>query len=809
MSKKYFSIALAALLATSASAAPRTLTEARALAQQFMNQKNGHKVVDSALRPALPTRAAGDQQPYYIFDDAEAQGFVIVSGTDLMREVIGYSTNSTMPASMDEMPDNLRSWMQWLSESAAYLEEHPEAALTLAEQQQEVTPVEPLMNSQWNQSPLYNNYCPPTAAGSSKLCPVGCTATATAQIVRYHLAKEQKVLQGKGSQSYVCNGVSLSVDYSQHTYDYAKMPLKLDGNSTEEEINEVAKLSYHIGVGVHMNYAAGGSGAWTSCVPLTLINNFGFNSNYRQVIRELYDFADWNTMLLDELYNKRPILYSGQSSTGGHAFVLEGVDAQGLYYVNWGWGGMSDGYFDVNVLRPSSVGTGATASPDGFCNFQTASRYLCLEEGVGELVPTVSVYNTITLKEGEYACGESIPLSDIIYVTNEGPFELSGSIGYSLMQNEALVDSCHHFAHGTLSGMNLDNGNMGYIVLSSGYPIPENLADGEYQLWLSFLQDGIEKPFLVRARYPSLSYTTLKVSGGKVSVTKPSYEAKLSADGWVMDDDNIQSNKPAKISVTVKNESQQTYVAKYFLTLVTSMGIQAKKIESADIPALAPGESADVSFDCEFPSPGTWSVVLTAKRQNVGEAGEDQVSGGTASLEVSAHPSMGAKFTMVAPFKILSEEALSPRGKVTVRYILSNSGTAYEGEFGLQFFSSIVSKDVKGETYAPVTFGITAKDSVDVELTVPELKENATYYVRAAYLRGDSYEQFSAKDGVTNRLKVNTGLTGIEAVTTDEPAPDYRQSTVYDILGKRVSVSADGVLPKGIYIINGRKTVIK
>ena len=61
-------------------------------------------------------------------------------------------------------------------------------------------------------------------------------------------------------------------------------------------------------------------------------------------------------MLADEISAGRPILYCGysytQGSLGGHAFVFDGVDANGLFHVNWGWGGSGDGFFRVSLLSP-------------------------------------------------------------------------------------------------------------------------------------------------------------------------------------------------------------------------------------------------------------------------------------------------------------------------------------------------------------------------------------------------------------------------------------------------------------------------
>ena len=67
------------------------------------------------------------------------------------------------------------------------------------------------------------------------------------------------------------------------------------------------------------------------------------------------------------LFRSRPVLYAGTSSGGAHAFVCDGYDGNGLFHINWGWGGMCNGYFKLSVLNPNdNSGMGASSSKDGY-----------------------------------------------------------------------------------------------------------------------------------------------------------------------------------------------------------------------------------------------------------------------------------------------------------------------------------------------------------------------------------------------------------------------------------------------------------
>lgn len=64
-------------------------------------------------------------------------------------------------------------------------------------------------------------------------------------------------------------------------------------------------------------------------------------------------------MIREELDARFPLIYDGQSTKdGGHAFVCDGYDANGLFHINWGWGGSSNGYFQLSVLDDNGDGIG-------------------------------------------------------------------------------------------------------------------------------------------------------------------------------------------------------------------------------------------------------------------------------------------------------------------------------------------------------------------------------------------------------------------------------------------------------------------
>ena len=62
-------------------------------------------------------------------------------------------------------------------------------------------------------------------------------------------------------------------------------------------------------------------------------------------------------MIQNELNQGRPVLYSGRDTggIGGHAWVCDGYDANGNLHMNWGWGGMDNGYYLSTDLDPDGL----------------------------------------------------------------------------------------------------------------------------------------------------------------------------------------------------------------------------------------------------------------------------------------------------------------------------------------------------------------------------------------------------------------------------------------------------------------------
>ena len=292
-------------------------------------------------------RRVQSKKTFYIFNAEDNAGFVIVGGDDRLPEVMAYSHSGTFDVS------NLHPAAEAFLDAVADIADRENVAdneIATRAMDNPVPIVEPLIKTQWDQGVPYNGMCP---MDGSKRSLVGCVATAFSQIMRYW----EWPKTGKGKLSYTCSlpGYGkIEVDFSQSEYDWESMP------NTTKEINDsqvskdaVAKLCYECGVATRMNYSHDGSGTQDSYSVQALYSYMRYKaSTINWLLRECYSSQEeWDAIWKKELDEGRPLLYAGATvDHAGHAFIFDGYDSNGYVHVNWGWGGNSNGYYNMSYL---------------------------------------------------------------------------------------------------------------------------------------------------------------------------------------------------------------------------------------------------------------------------------------------------------------------------------------------------------------------------------------------------------------------------------------------------------------------------
>ena len=311
------------------------VTEQQALqkAQQFMKGKK----FQAKSQPRFSGGGTTASPSLYIFNAEGKGGFVIVSADDRTDEILGYANSGEM--NVNNLPSNLKAW----------LEGYEKYIQSLGNREVNSTPralvgdaIPYLIKTQWDQGTPYNLQCPEYPEGSGQRCLTGCVATAMAQVLYYYKYPKDEI---SGLESYTTRTDPISVDALPSTTFIWK-------NMTTDD-QELAKLMRYCGQLVEMDYAQDGSGAATQNI--LNLKNWGYSQEAKIVERTAYSDEEWENLIYRELAAKRPVLYSGNNESGGdgHQFICDGYDGNGLFHMNWGWGGYQDTYFVLSALNPN------------------------------------------------------------------------------------------------------------------------------------------------------------------------------------------------------------------------------------------------------------------------------------------------------------------------------------------------------------------------------------------------------------------------------------------------------------------------
>lgn len=490
-------LSLMLLLSVSAIAGPRSYQQAKAIAQRqaaMLGIEMDAEVAASAKaapRMSVSSAVTPSATCYYVFANGEDKGFTIVSGDDRMPEVVGYSAQGTYDP--DHLPANYVGFMKAYQETVeALLKGDAQVSGGLAEARQwraervGTAAVAPLLGGiKWNQRAPYNNMCP-LYDGTNRSV-TGCVATAMAQVMMYYqYPKELKAT----IKDYITKskGIEIPAINSGETYDWDNMlPDYSKTDYSSAQADAVAKLMSHCGAAVQMNY---GPSSDANVTPAILATYFGYDADMMQdLTRTCFTLQQWMTLIDSELKAKRPILYSGQSSGGGHEFVCDGSDGKGLYHINWGWGGYQDGYFDLTILQPQKGGAGSGSAVDGYN--RDCSMIIGIAPDNGMVDEPLASYPQIMSMDHGGMTGitwtkttrehdlESFQAEAKTCFVNQSTTDFSGYFAYGIKANGTIVRVSDYEGGWNLPAVKPNGGTYGTYgdnpELTINYPFPKGI----------------------------------------------------------------------------------------------------------------------------------------------------------------------------------------------------------------------------------------------------------------------------------------------------------------------------------------------
>jgi len=417
-----YALSLLLLLPLSVKAQQVSIDDALSKARTFLSTSSGPRRAQGTTALTLAyTAKMGSEVQFYVFNKGNGNGFIIIGGDERANEILGYSDNGTFD--YNSVPANVKEFLLgYQYEIHNAISNNLQPATTAQARVRRAGAVvkkdiAELMKTKWNQTYPYNTEIPKTSNGDAMY--TGCVITATSQIMKFW----EYPTKGIGSKSFsmsplgqnnqpISETMTFSADFGNTTYDWANMPDAVNAtwnyekqqyiyDTNEAQNKALGTLMYHVGVCGDVSYGtsgSSGSGADPVATAQGIIDYFGYPNTMSFLRRKYYTDDDWETRIYNELAEGRPILYSGDSETSGHAYVVHGYRASdNTFAINWGWGGSYDGYFPLtgtNALRPAGTGAGGAASGSSYNLNQSAVIGISAKAFTPEYVLRSRVYNS-------------------------------------------------------------------------------------------------------------------------------------------------------------------------------------------------------------------------------------------------------------------------------------------------------------------------------------------------------------------------------------------------------------------------------
>lgn len=303
--------------------------DARNVAADFFRSGGVSRLADVEALTLVHTERTASEPVYYVFNATDGEGFIIVSADDGALPVLGYSYNASWE--VKNLPGDVTDMLRVKVKAQNSASDRKRAALATR------SGSKLLSTPTWSQEAPFNNMIP-----NRRL--VGCVGTALAEILKYHAYPASRPASlVKEGEATVYNWDTMRDDNYRSGYSAA-------------EADAVAALVSDAAIAIGTDFGMSSSSAFEVKVPAALVNMFGYDSGVSYKKGSELDRASWDAIIVNEIDENRPVLYSGQDISAGHAFVCDGYEFRGstpYFHINWGWGGSADGYYASDALNPT------------------------------------------------------------------------------------------------------------------------------------------------------------------------------------------------------------------------------------------------------------------------------------------------------------------------------------------------------------------------------------------------------------------------------------------------------------------------
>ena len=521
MTKRFILVITVLLLTLTTTAQERTDAEMISIAKAKLSKSLSAKSMKGMKAKAVTLKRVCEDSQYSMYATEDGNGYVVVARNKAFSPIIGYSTEPTTT----EIPCCMQACLDMINENM-------EAQLESGETEQEAdsdTPtyevVQPLLTTYWRQGDPFNRKCP-VDDYTGKRSSTGCVPLAMAMVMNY-FKYPASVTNKPGHYYYRIADKKYSDainDTINSTYQWDKMQDTYTSNSHEDAIEAVSQLIYDCGRAAGVSYNSDGTGGSTTTAALRLHDVFGY-AGLNHTSKTYYRNDEWCQLIYDQLKAGCPLMHAGtDKDKGGHAFVLDGVDADGLVHINWGWGKTSVGYFNILALTPKAGSTQYDFEPNGFIyNLKPKDHLDDPEEQEYQLVvgfgkgANENGHYAFSLKED--STGTKHLILNTMSVFNWTPVEYRGRLGvrFENVDNGNIIDRFFKASTG-LVFVAKTLGPKEYWDLGFSYDhdqTPNNFPPGTYKIYFAAYNDDWTNPKFrchIRQRYKGKTYWLLTIA---------------------------------------------------------------------------------------------------------------------------------------------------------------------------------------------------------------------------------------------------------------------------------------------------------
>jgi len=644
-------------------------------AQSYMMAKGKH--INTAQKPFRAVRKTNsaqnteEQAYYYVFNAGENGGYVIVSGDDRVEPILGYVEQGSF--NPDEIPDNMRAWLEGYEEEIKYVIDNDlkPSSPALRRRSRVINTkhsIPEILTTRWNQGMPYNltieKYY--KEDGSQARPATGCIATAWAQVINFHhYPDEIKVEIPAYSKTYTLkDGTKKTVTFpkvsrgSKIDWEHMKDTYSCNESHQHDAADTaVANLMRYCGQAVKMGYGASSGATWHAP---DVVKYFGFDDSGHRVGRDECSIDEWQDLVYNEIAAGYPVPFSGSKISGGHAFVLDGFDGEQLFHVNWGWGGGSNGWFLIGVLNSGdNSGIGAASGSGGYARGQAAVIGLRRPDNIKAntclsisdvAISGTSIRATFTNNTG--ATGKF----------NAGMLKLEDDGSYSLVGAKLNITGIANEASQTKT-----------------FSILKKLPEGTYKLTPASKPTTNEewKPLYnmrdqyIEAVVDSLGRPTLRI-------VNPVYD--ISIDTIMFPGTRIVGQEQ-EIVASFRNNADEYYKDVYLFASKTASKVYTENLARV---AVRKGETAEFSFYYTPEETGTYNLWFCSDKN-----GNNVIGQGTMEVITEAE---ATKANLAISYSVVNGASNIAYGnQIFVKATIKNNGsTAYDGTVKIQLWKQQV-----------------------------------------------------------------------------------------------------------------------